>query len=616
LKLDPTGGFNVQDVRRSQFIYTFGPGSLMESREGTRLIPSIKRGLHGPGYSDRAFKENRIDDLRLGKYIQMLMSPNNQVEIFSVPTVGESKGGYATYIFPVWRICYNRNKHPDSSYVLYELERHSIGGRCTVCQETKGQEAVRFVAACSGGHLDEVQWDFAVHRWKEWNHSDGKKYFLWKPGGSSLADIEIRCPYCGAHTDMQKIYNDRTFNCTGRYPETEAPITERSPYLPEPRRYAKKCDRNMKVINRQSASVYSADTVTFLTLYRDEISEIVQKPQVRDWIATTRPFYKKEDPSSYENLSKSLKNSLEGKLEKKDAEVLLKLMKENGYEKLLQRHDSIGSEVDQEEFLYQEFEELINHDTNKSDEYFIMRPPRKVMGKDRFPDFEIYRIERIRTVTALIGYRRQIRSGQGESEEPELTDIGYTPSSDTEGTKWYPGFEGIGEGIMVRFNKGLFNELKGKEAYRLWEEWGIETESIRSVLWGKKIAQPMFVYLHTMSHSIIRALSRFSGYSSASLHERIYIDRNAGDGAILIYNTSPGSEAGMGGLIESVNNIEQVMIEAVKSLKICSNDPICNGRKKNRRSINGSACYSCLLISETSCEYRNMALDRHMVVNE
>jgi hypothetical protein len=605
------GGFDVQLVRRSQFIYTFGPGSIIESRDGPKLIPSIEKGLSGSDFGEYEFKDKRIDDFRLGKYLQMSTATDKPVEIFAIPTEDESESGYTTYVFPAWRICYNKDKHKEGSYVLYELDRNTIGKGCPVCGETKNQEAVRFVSACSKGHLDEVPWDYAVHRGKECNNLNGKKYFLWKSHGSSIADIEIECPYCHASTDMQKIYNDRTFRCTRRNPEREAPISKELPYLPEPNRHYNKCNKNMKVINRQSASVYSADTVTFLTLDQDNILKIIQKPKVRDWMEFEKPFLIKGDPSIYETLFETLK----GKVEKQDAEELIKFIRENGSRKLLEKFDSIGSDK-KEEFLYTEFDALINHDMNKIDKYFSMSPPKRVIGNGKFPDFDIYRIEKIRTVTALTGYRRQVRSGKEESDNPERTDISFTFPSDTKNTIWYPGFEGTGEGIMIRFKEGLYNELKVKEVFGLWNDSEIDKESVRNVLWGEKIAEPMFVYLHTMSHAIIRALSRFSGYSSASLHERIYISRSADDGAILIYNTSPGSEAGMGGLVESVNNIGKVMEEAINSLKICSNDPVCIGFKKNRKSVNGSTCYSCLLISETSCEYRNMGLDRHMVVDE
>jgi len=303
----------VQLIRRSQFIYTFGPGSIIESRDGPKLIPSMNKGLSGSDFSESKFRDKKIDDFRLAKYLQILTATDKPVQIFAVPTEEESESGYATYIFPAWRICYNKDKHEEGSYVLYELDRNTIGKGCPECKEIKNQEAVRFVSACSKGHLDEVPWDYAVHRGKECHNRNGKKYFRWESHGSSIADIEIKCPYCNARTDMQKIYNDRTFRCTGRNPEKEAPKTKVSPYLPDPIRYSNECDRNMKVINRQSASVYSADTVTFLTLYQDKIQKIIQKPEVRQWILSTMPYIissKEGDPSFYENLVKSLNLTL------------------------------------------------------------------------------------------------------------------------------------------------------------------------------------------------------------------------------------------------------------------------------------------------------------------
>ena len=47
----------MQLVRRSQFIYTFGPGSIIESRDGPRLIPSINKGLSGSDLDESKFKD-------------------------------------------------------------------------------------------------------------------------------------------------------------------------------------------------------------------------------------------------------------------------------------------------------------------------------------------------------------------------------------------------------------------------------------------------------------------------------------------------------------------------------------------------------------------------------
>jgi len=35
----------AQGIRRSQFVLTYGPGSLIETTDGPRLIPSVERGL-------------------------------------------------------------------------------------------------------------------------------------------------------------------------------------------------------------------------------------------------------------------------------------------------------------------------------------------------------------------------------------------------------------------------------------------------------------------------------------------------------------------------------------------------------------------------------------------
>jgi len=51
---------------------------------------------------------------------------------------------------------------------------------------------------------------------------------------------------------------------------------------------------------------------------------------------------------------------------------------------------------------------------------------------------------------------------------------------------------------------------------------------------------------------------------------------------------------------------------------ICSNDPICADHEPNDRSgdraTHGTACHGCLLIAQTSCEMRNLFLDRNLLV--
>jgi hypothetical protein len=53
-------------------------------------------------------------------------------------------------------------------------------------------------------------------------------------------------------------------------------------------------------------------------------------------------------------------------------------------------------------------------------------------------------------------------------------------------------------------------------------------------------------------------------------------------------------------------------------LEVCSNDPICADHEPTStaddRALHGAACHGCLLIAETSCEARNLLLDRALLV--
>jgi len=132
----------------------------------------------------------------------------------------------------------------------------------------------------------------------------------------------------------------------------------------------------------------------------------------------------------------------------------------------------------------------------------------------------------------------------------------------------------------------------------------------------KVVSEPLFVWLHTLSHAIIKALSAHAGYSAAALRERIYIDRKAENGGILIYTTSLGEDGGMGGLVETADKFETILRLATGSIRICSNDPLCSEVRRKPEMTNGAACYSCIFVSETSCEHRNMFLDRHLVAGD
>lgn len=63
----------------------------------------------------------------------------------------------------------------------------------------------------------------------------------------------------------------------------------------------------------------------------------------------------------------------------------------------------------------------------------------------------------------------------------------------------------------------------------------------------------------------------------------------------------------------------QVLRAALERLRLCSGDPLCADHDAaaadEDRALHGAACHGCLLVSETSCEVRNLHLDRALLID-
>jgi hypothetical protein len=126
--------------------------------------------------------------------------------------------------------------------------------------------------------------------------------------------------------------------------------------------------------------------------------------------------------------------------------------------------------------------------------------------------------------------------------------------------------------------------------------------------------------VHTFCHLIMRELEFRCGYPTASLSERIYVSNDPDNKmyGCMIY-TSEGSEGSMGGLIAQTrpDNINNLIRSALKRATVCNSDPLCwESDGQGLFELNLASCFSCSLTSETSCELRNLYLDRSILVDE
>jgi hypothetical protein len=225
--------------------------------------------------------------------------------------------------------------------------------------------------------------------------------------------------------------------------------------------------------------------------------------------------------------------------------------------------------------------------------------------------FRVAPVLRLRTITVQTGFRREV-----DTHNPAATvDVSFRHQANPD-LKWYPGVEFMGEGVFLSLaaSEGR-RALVGTAAHAWRQPGGPYPDYVFRTLAHDEL-DPVFVWWHTLAHLLIRAVSIQAGYSSASMRERIYFENRSGGatGGVLLYATQPGTEGQMGGLLALVPDFGEILDVAFGMMASCSGDPLCAEHVFVPGGYNGAACYACLLVSETSCEHRNMWLDRNLLL--
>lgn len=591
----------VQNIRRSQYIYTYGPGAIIESVNGPRLIPNLSKGM--PNFR-KIVSKYKVNDLRLIGLIQDNGKSNEfEKRFFNIPSNSsegkeDTQGLCKTYVFPVWKICYGN--HDNNKAVLFKSsEDFDV---CPVCRNETDTH-VRFICACPDGHMDELPWYNAVHYKLE--TSCRAKYFIWDANGSSLSDIRIKCPECGEEKNMEQIYRQNHL-CTCRYPEKEMPTTSSDTnnvcYPDEDSVDRIIYPHKMNVIQRQSTSLRIANTITLLKIPQDDnndIYDLFEDDMIKMFIETSKTC------SEDEFLNKLNENPLIGNEEK---ETIKNFINYRSYEVFLEKYEN-----------YSPDDVKLDFDDVKMEEYEYMLKPHSGQleigastTSKKYPFLQVAPVNKISLITAQTSYERQLPLKKGEKEgerlPPKKIGTGEVDIK-TEGRYiWYPVYDSYGEGLFIS-NSNL-SQIEIDE--------NIESDWINSFNNNDddKYRNPYYVWWHTLSHALIRTLSYNSGYSSASIRERIYFNPTNNKGGILLYTTSTGEDGGMGGLVGMKDKFDEVLSDALDLIDNCSYDPLCSSSKISKEKVNGAACIYCLLLPETSCECNNKWLDKHVLLNE
>ena len=597
---------NTQEIRESQFILIYGPGSIIESKNGSRLIPDLYYCLSNKEYSKNTLENNEFNDIRMSSVIRSIeKAQEDDIHLFSLPIYStrnnyHSRVIYNTYIFPTWKICH-KSDHDGLGSILFNSAKpgkNKMINRCPLCGK-ESDTNVRFLLACRNGHLDDINWNYAVHFGS--NKKCYSDWFIWKPEGSSPSEIKIQCPTCKTEVSMLDIYGLK-FECTGRLPEKQMPFNIKNDVsFPDfnDTDNNEECNLKMCVVQKHSTSLRVANSLTLLRMPKshDSILKIFLKykfikrlllggadlNEILEYIDD----YSKNDASKIRNYFNKEGNDFES-------------FKKSYFESIKESNFSDALIDEFKTLMINEIISTENFDKGVFKEYSLKLPNKE------FP-IKICPINKLKTVTAQLSYHRKPRVKLDPSGN--LLNKKVSSGHRIGGEIWYPAYEGVGEGIFISSD---FNPIEYLNLQDKFDKWNPIIQKIDTG--GRdEIKKPLFVWWHTLSHALINSLSLSCGYNSTSLRERIYINEN--NAGILIYNTSPGEDSGMGGLVDLVDSFDSVLENAINNLEFCSNDPLCYEEKIQENKVNGAACHNCLLISETSCEHRNTLLDRHFIID-
>jgi len=582
------------ELRQSQVVMTFGPGSMVDLPKHSVLIAGLDYWSAGGTeiYEGRlAAKAARILEVPSIRLVTPPPSdddplgPNPHIEAFQFPEwfVTQDNERDSEPMFGRTRLLVHRKALTRGAYIDRNKKRRSV-------------VPIRFVRACRYGHIGDIDWYAFVHQGKSECAQQQRQLFLDERGTSGdLTEIFIRCECGKADRSVAQAarFQERALgNCDGSRPWL-GPYTKES------------CGEPSRLLIRSASNAYFPQTLSVISL--PDRDESVRKAVDAAW--DYLEIVETKEDLEREMRRPKVREALEGiSLEEAFAQIEArragtpapdKSVKQAELETLSASKEEIGSD--------------------QSEGGFYSRAlPKAIWDRPWMKPFErIVLVHRLREVVAQVGFTRF------ESAAPDIEgelDLGVKRAVLAREMTWLPAFENKGEGIFLQFSAAYLNAWlqrpevlkQGVRLKRGFDAWKADRQGSSRVFPGLP-----YIALHSFSHLLLTAVALECGYPASSIRERIYAIPSLGYG-VLLYTGSSDAEGTLGGLIEVGRRIHNSVRSALELGLLCSNDPVCAQHdaenKQEHRHLHGAACHGCVLTSETSCEQQNDFLDRALVV--
>jgi hypothetical protein len=605
-----------KDIRISQLIAPFGPGSIYIDNFGTPLIVGgldhwMERYSDGNWVPCENKNEFLIAEGRLSSLLEIPLfytppyysyqdKPNNKLKI---PVMR----------FPTWYT--NRSG---------ELKQFTLHRKLL----PKGEfwKPVRFVAFCTNGHITDFPWK----QWIDCKCESDAHLTINDFGGADLNSIRVNCTNC----KKTKTLRGATSKSSG---DNESPMQKAGihrcnghrPWLGENTKDEECQEELIGALISQTNLYYSKQVSSIF------IPPVTSNPKIHklqsildsnpSLLSTAKNLFALSPEDACDMLNIKLKK-VEPDIKFSDDEI------KKAFQNLTSLTPEIGLEVkspsepESSLLAYRRVEFNCISAAKSSNEQEL-----KVINSEIPKSFDIYLskinlVSRLRETKVFLGFDRLEPNPQ---EPAVMAQEGLRQLyKKTPEQPWLPAIKSYGEGIFIELkdaeidkwisqNKAkLMRRIDDSFVCRLAEHWTILSPAGNVTKdWALK-----YLLIHTLSHVLIKEFVYQCGYSTAALKERLYIssDTDAPMSGVLIYTASGDSEGSLGGLVKlgHAGQFEKILHNAIQRSAWCSTDPVCSEKLGATGSslLNLSACQACSLLPETACEAMNNGLDRALLV--
>jgi hypothetical protein len=603
-------------LRQSQLVTNFGPGAMVDLPTRSVIVGGLdlwhmrERGSWRPIHEPRAVAVLEALLRRSGKLAEgfALTLRTPPVDDESWRGTGEPPGVEAR-IFPAWFVARDAEDMGDARRRrLVRWRDLDPKGRADFIGDDGRKIAVtpiRFVAACKKGHIQDIDWNFAVHAGSASAPGERCVQPLWLEEQGTSGDprsTRVVCA-CGAALSLHDAQaRGRLGRCGGRRPwlHTDEPG----------------CAEELRFLTRTATNAYFPQVLTVISLptAEDELTRLVEgHMDALGWVEAPG------DVAAARRSNPGLRAALEGYADEDvlgrvrqvglvGTQDLQKAPKVAEYDLLASGLPVIGADSP-EATLHARTLDRADWDGER---------PRLA------PIAAVVAVHRLREVACLYGFTRFEAAPtaiDGDLEELYLAVEGAALAAELD---WLPAVEQLGEGVFLRFDENVLRAWSTRPPVsarhdaleRGWQRWRIEQP------YADRLRFPGLAYyaIHGFAHALMNEIALDCGYPATSLKERLYAmtDETGDRFGLLLYTATTGAQGTLGGLLAALPRLGAIAERALDKLALCSSDPICAEHDPDshadERALSGAACHSCLLVAETSCEARNLYLDRALAV--